>query len=188
MRPNSRLGRRSALPLGHRKRRRRLERECRDVLQVRDIEAIATGRAYAQLLEPDNVQARFDTVEIAAARRRPRRRLSHSILHPTRSRRGNQTLGRGHRPLVCRTERQAGPRARHGAGHQRALRARTPAQLISPAMTTSPASSTAITDRHTREDTRRSGAISFLLRLSPGRHRQSGADQRIPTASKPPTR
>jgi diguanylate cyclase (GGDEF)-like protein len=33
-----------------------------DVLLVRDIEAIATGRAYAQLLEPDNVQARFDTV------------------------------------------------------------------------------------------------------------------------------
>ena len=33
-----------------------------DVLRVRDIEAIGTGRAYAQLLEPDNVQARFDTV------------------------------------------------------------------------------------------------------------------------------
>jgi diguanylate cyclase (GGDEF)-like protein len=33
-----------------------------DVLQVRDLEAISTGRAYAQLLHADNVQARFDAV------------------------------------------------------------------------------------------------------------------------------
>jgi diguanylate cyclase (GGDEF)-like protein len=33
-----------------------------DVLLVRDPEMIALGRAYAQLLDPDNVQARFDAV------------------------------------------------------------------------------------------------------------------------------
>jgi diguanylate cyclase (GGDEF)-like protein len=33
-----------------------------DVLHVRDLEAISTGRAYAQLLDADNVQARFDAV------------------------------------------------------------------------------------------------------------------------------
>jgi hypothetical protein len=33
-----------------------------DVLLVRAPETIALGRAYAQLLEPDNVQARFDAV------------------------------------------------------------------------------------------------------------------------------
>jgi len=34
----------------------------RDVLSVRDISAISSGRAYAQLLEADNMQARFDAV------------------------------------------------------------------------------------------------------------------------------
>jgi diguanylate cyclase (GGDEF)-like protein len=33
-----------------------------DVLLVRDLETIATGRAYAALLDADNVQARFDAV------------------------------------------------------------------------------------------------------------------------------
>jgi diguanylate cyclase (GGDEF)-like protein len=33
-----------------------------DVLLIRDPEAISTGRAYAQFLEADNVQARFDAV------------------------------------------------------------------------------------------------------------------------------
>ena len=33
-----------------------------DVLQVRDAAAISTGRTFAQFLEPDNVQARFEAV------------------------------------------------------------------------------------------------------------------------------
>ena len=33
-----------------------------DVLLVRDVRAISTGRAFAQLLEADNLQARFDAV------------------------------------------------------------------------------------------------------------------------------
>jgi hypothetical protein len=34
----------------------------KDVLLIRDLEAVSSGRAYAQLLEADNAQARFDAV------------------------------------------------------------------------------------------------------------------------------
>ncbi len=84
-----------------------------DVLLVRSAESISTGRDYAQLLEAENAQARFDAVMQSDKRDDgARRALSDSIPHPARSRLGNQALGRGHRPLVCRPRWAPAARAR----------------------------------------------------------------------------
>ena len=105
------------------KRRADVGRERRnDVLLIRDRAAISSGRAYAQFLETENAQARFDVV-VNSDKRDEGRGVAYpdSILHPSRVRFGHQTLGRGYRPLVRRHRRQAGARARPRPRHQRAL-------------------------------------------------------------------
>jgi diguanylate cyclase (GGDEF)-like protein len=61
-----------------------------DVLGPHDREAIATGRAYAQLLEADNVQARFDAV-VRSEARDDGRGVGYRIEYGIRPDRGAQT-------------------------------------------------------------------------------------------------
>ena len=75
-----------------------------DVLLIRDIAAISTGRSYAQILQADNAQARFDAV-MQSDKRDDGRGVAYQIQYCIRPDPdvGNETLDRGYRPLVCRS-------------------------------------------------------------------------------------
>ena len=151
-----------------------------DVLLVPDVEAISTGRGYAQILSPENHQSRLDAVTASDQRDEGSgRRLSHSMLHPSRPGRADNALGRGHRPLVRRARRKAGARARDRSRHQRSLRARKPSQLSRPLRRPHRRTKPASPHRSARKDPRGRHTISLLLRISAPRHRRPGAHQRI---------
>ena len=101
------------------------------MLLIRDIAAVSTGRGYAQLLEAENAQARFDAV-MQSDKRDDGHGVPYQIQYRIRPDRDSETklwvedsgrwfAGRG---------RPSGARARRAARHQRALRARTPAHLL----------------------------------------------------------
>ena len=90
-----------------------------EVLLIRDIAAVSSGRAYAQLLETENAQARFDVV-MQSDKRDDGHGVAYQIqycIRPDPASR-NQVVGRGYRPLVCRPQRPAGAGARRAARHQ----------------------------------------------------------------------
>jgi diguanylate cyclase (GGDEF)-like protein len=61
-----------------------------DVLRVRDIGAIGSGRAYAQLLEPDNTQAPFDAI-VKSAQRDEGQGVAYRIQYAVRPDAGAET-------------------------------------------------------------------------------------------------
>ena len=61
-----------------------------DVLLIRDMAAVATGRAYAQVLEAENVQARFDAV-MQSDKRDDGQGVPYQIQYRIRPDRGSET-------------------------------------------------------------------------------------------------
>ena len=94
-----------------------------EVLQTRNLDALATGRGYAGLLDPKNTSTRYDAVmQTGRPRCRQRRSLSDRILPADRPGRHDPAVGRGQRALVRRSRWTPGARAWRGARHQRAPR------------------------------------------------------------------
>ncbi len=151
-----------------------------DVLLIPDVAAISTGRGYAQILEAENAQARFDAV-MQSDKRDDGHGVAYQIQYGIRPDPASET-----RLWVEDTGRWfAGPdgkpaaRARRAARHQRALRARTSADLSRALRRLDRRVQPPPPHRSARRHDRRGAALSLLLRLSPGCHRQSGAHQRV---------
>ena len=143
-----------------------------DVLLVRDSGAIGGGRAYAQLLEPDNAQAPFDAI-VKSAQRDEGQGVAYRIQYAIRPDAGSETrlwvedAGRwfagpdgkpahAHGTIHVINERHERERrlehlTRRNEAHRRI-------QPLSP-------------DRNIGQDARGCRAVSFLLRLLAGRHR-----------------
>ena len=86
-------------------------RNAAEILAAGDAARIASGRAYAGLIAPDNTQSRYDAVMKSTARDDGRgRALSGAVLPAPRRKVRHEALDRGHRPLVRR--RGGRPRAR----------------------------------------------------------------------------
>ncbi len=177
---NPRLGRRGRLRLAHRQRRIALGRQrSRRAADPRPRGALDRPGLCANSRRGQRASPFRRRHEIGQARRRPRRRLSDPILHPARPFIRNQALGRRYRPLVCRRRRPAGARTGHPAGHQRTLRARTPAYLSGAPRRSHRRTQSPSSQRDSRGHHRRSAALPLLLRLSSDRDRQPRPHQRI---------
>ena len=104
------------------------------------LDAIASGRAYAKLLDAATRRpARFDAV-MKSPQRDDGDGVPYQVQYALRpAGRRERALDRGHRPLVRRPRRQAGARARHRPRHQRAARRRRSSSPICRASMGSPA-------------------------------------------------